>query len=143
MIGEAVKHWARHLSNHRVVIFTDNSSAAFMGNKGTSRHPAAMETLHSIGYLALKYDFDLQLQYIPGLQNNLADSISRIHLPGQIHRFISLLWRLGYEPYGFWLPFHMSMKSVCIIQPQVLKWIQLLRHWMNRWCNGDAAAEPP
>ena len=131
MIGEAVHHWARQLANHRVVIFTDNISAAFMGNKGTSRHPVAMKTLHLIGYLALKYDFHVELLYIPGKHNNVADAISRLHIRGQIHRFISLLWEMGYAPSGFWLPYHMSINALNVIYPQVQRWQHILKFWMK------------
>ena len=39
MNGEAVERWAPYLNNHRVTVFTDNSAAAFIGNKGYSKHP--------------------------------------------------------------------------------------------------------
>ena len=71
MVREAVEHWARQLSNYRVAIFTDNIATVIMGNKGTSTNPVVMQTLRTIGYLTLKYDFNVELFYIPGKHKTL------------------------------------------------------------------------
>ena len=129
MIGESVQHWAKRLSNHRVVVFTDNSAAAFIGNKGCSKHPVAMQTLRSIELCAIKYNFHIKMCYIPGIRNDMADCISRLHLPGQIPRFFSLLAEHGYRTKGFWMLNHMSPSAMCAIYPQVQWWKDILMRW--------------
>ena len=117
IVGECVQHWAKCLSNHRVVVFTDNSAAAFIGNNGCSKHPVAMQTLRAIELCAIKFNFYVTLCYIPRSLNNIADSISRLHMPGQTPRFFSLLGQLGYKTNDIWMPHHMS--AMYAIYPQV------------------------
>ena len=138
IVGDCVQHWAKRLSNHRVVVFTDNLAAAFIGNKGCSKHPVAMQTLRAIELCAIKFNFDVKLCYIPGSLNNIADSISRLHMPGQIPRFFSLLGQLGYKTNGFWMPHHMSLSAMYAIYPQVQWWMALLNSWTSRWQHGVA-----
>ena len=132
MIGEAVNHWAKIFYNHRVKVYTDNIAAAYMINKGSSRNLLANRILHSIGFLSLKYDFTLEACFIPGRHNDMADAISRLHLPGQIHRFFALLWEHGLVTKGFWMQYHMSIKTMCFLYPQVQMWKRLISSWTRK-----------
>ena len=137
MVGEAIDHWARQFSNYRVHIYTDNMATSYMINKGTSRHPVAMETLRSVSYNSLKYDFAIEASYLPGRHNDVADAISRLHSPGQIQRFFSLLRELHYVIIGFWMQNHMSVNAMNFLSPQVQSWKRVLWNWTKRWQNGD------
>ena len=132
MVGEAISQWADILSGHRVFVFTDNLSAAYIASNGTSKHPAAMSVLRDIGFNALKFNFSLHTFYIPGRCNDIADAISRLHSAGQIQRLFSLLRERRLATVGFWLPNHMTLNSMYFIFPQVRKWVNLLQHWMKR-----------
>jgi hypothetical protein len=137
MIGEAVNHWAKIFYNHRVCIHTDNISSAFMVNKGCSRNLRATAILRTIGFMAFKYNFALEAYYIPGRHNDVADAISRLHLPGQIQRYFALLWGNNLLTNGFWMQCHMSLNAMYFLSPQVKKWKHLIYSWIKKQQGGE------
>lgn len=140
IVREAIKAWAPVLAGHKIHIQSDNTSAIAFLNKGTSRNYQALGIIKDIALLSMSFDISIQAHYIPGLSNCLADSISRLHEPGQLPRFVSLLnmW-YGYEaPFLYWLPAHMSQQAMCFLLPQIKKWQSLYRTWIRRLRNGGS-----
>ena len=75
----AVQRWAPLWANRKVRIHTDNQAAAAIINKGSSRDPLVMESLRRIFWLSATFNFRLHAVYLPGEENVLADSVSRLH----------------------------------------------------------------
>jgi hypothetical protein len=124
-VREAALRWGATWSNHRVRVYTDNTTTAAAINKGTSTCSDAGPILQELSYLSLVYDFELEAIFIPGIDNILADSISRLYMPGQISRMFSSIsdWHDPHvPPAGYWLPNHMSLNSMYSLSEQIGKW---------------------
>ena len=124
----ATERWAHTFANHHVIVHTDNTAAAGMINKGSTRHPVALGLLKCLASAALANNFTIEAVHIPGLTNEIPDAISRLHEPGQIARFISLYRGQCTEnsEQGFWLPNHMTVKSMLDLTPQIKSWLEVL-----------------
>ena len=65
------------LCNNVLVFHTDNYGTMSILNSITSKHPLIMVLMRQFVLLSLKYNFRFSAKHIPGLKNNLCDSISR------------------------------------------------------------------
>jgi hypothetical protein len=72
----AFKRWGPLWASTRLNIYTD-SSTVFTGLSTNSIRGPAMEPLKHILLLAVKYDVLIEASWIPGVQNKLADALSR------------------------------------------------------------------
>lgn len=79
----AATRWAPLWHNRRIYIMSDNQAAVGMINRGTAKHPLAMQALRWLFWLSAIHNFHLTARYIPGVQNIAADSASRLLEPGQ------------------------------------------------------------
>ena len=137
MIEQSVARWAPCYPGHKLCIQTDNMAAMAMTNKGSTSHPVAATLLQSMALTALTYNVTVQTIYLPGKDNEMADSISRLQSPGQLQRFVSLLncWyqtaRVP-QPTLCFLPWHMTYASLDYLLFQVLKLWDLLASWTRR-----------
>jgi hypothetical protein len=125
IVRESALRWASNWQGHRVRIFTDNTTAAAAINNGTSPCAEIVHILQELSYLSLVHDFALEAVFIPGRINDLADSISRLYMPGQFSRLFTCIadWYNPHTPpAGYWLPQHMSVKSMFSLSPQIQKW---------------------
>lgn len=75
----ALRHWAPHLRNKKVLLHVDNQSAVYILNKGASKDKVVMESLRRLFWLSSTYNFRLMAVYYPGVENCYADAISRLH----------------------------------------------------------------
>ena len=135
----AVARWAPVFPNSRLCLFMDNIASTCIINKGSSRNMHAIHCMRSLSLIALKHNVTVEAFYIPGVFNNVADSISRFSMDGQIARFISLV-HASQLPIpinnGYWLSEHMSKNAQFCISSQIMKWTDLHTAWMQRWQNG-------
>jgi hypothetical protein len=138
---EAVARWAPLYNNFRLHIFMDNIVSVCWFNRGTSHNVHATECLRSLSMIALKHNVGVEAFYIPGVFNELADSISRFHMHGQIARFVALVNACHcYVPLncnGYWLRDHMSYKAELCILPQIQKWRALHKSWTRKCVSGS------
>ena len=135
MIQQAIQRWAPQYPQHHLIIETDNKASYYWLNKGYARHPVAEKLLMSIADIALLYKVTITCLFIPGINNDMADAISRLHARGQVYRFMSLLsnYNLGYLlPHALHLPFHMSLLSAAFLLPQFLRWRAVSMSWTMR-----------
>lgn len=86
----ALKLWAPVLQNHRVIIYTDNTTTRAHINKGACRNPQVMYHLRELFWISTMYNFELKCHHIPGSENILADSISRLRQPGHLLHWYSV-----------------------------------------------------
>ena len=135
MIAEAVSLWAPLNQGSQLVIYTDNTFAAIATNKGTARNKMAQALLREMANTALINNVTILAHYIPGAINDFADSISRLHSPGQIERFLSLLINIGYHctPPLTWCPYNMSALSLTFLLPQIRRWQESCNSWTRKW----------
>ena len=69
--------WGEHWSTLRIRLLCDNQAVVHCIVTGTSRCPHLMSLLRNIFILAARHNFNISAQHIPGIHNNIADSLSR------------------------------------------------------------------
>ena len=140
---EAVARWAPIYPNSRFFVFMDNIAAVCIMNKGSSRNQLAIDCMRSLSITAMTYNVSVEAFFIPGHCNDIADSISRFHLGGQIQRFMSLLtvgnWPM---PTGYILRNHMTSNAECFLSSQIQKWRALYKNWTERLLLGPPGHLP-
>ena len=87
----AVQVWGPQLANRRLLCHTDNMAVMESLNSMTCRCPWTMEAIRMIVGLCLTHNILLRAAHIPGVQNELADALSRF----QGVRFSSLAHEQG------------------------------------------------
>jgi hypothetical protein len=92
-----------------------------------AHHRVLMWYTYHMSYLALTHDFAIEATFIAGKENDLADSISRLYMLGQIDRMFTCLanWHKPHTPpAGYWLHRHMSVKSMITLYHLIQKWCE-------------------
>ena len=72
--------WGHTIKNQRVLFFTDNEAMVHVINKQTCRDKDLMFFVHKLVLVCLNYNICFKAKHVPGLQNKLADSLSRLQL---------------------------------------------------------------
>ena len=78
----AIYRWAPALTNSDIIIHTDSMTTKAVLNKGGTRNDYIMEHLRNIFWLSKLYNFTVKCIHLPGYQNDVADSISRMGTKG-------------------------------------------------------------
>ena len=105
----AAEHWCMAWQNKRVLVICDNSTSVSCINRGTSRSPLLMKYLRYMFWLSVVYNFRLTAMHVPGVDNVLADKISRLHEPYSRHYLRALLavyplsWHMSYNGFVYLL----------------------------------------
>jgi hypothetical protein len=73
----ACRIWGDHFTGRRLMFFCDNQSVVAIVNSGTSKCPQVMCLVRSLFYIAVKFNFDIKLVHVPGIDNRAADMLSR------------------------------------------------------------------
>ena len=73
--------WGRDFANSGVIVHCDNLGAVSLVNSGYSRVSHIMQLLRCLFFIRAYYQIDLGATHIPGVENTLADAISRNNLP--------------------------------------------------------------
>ncbi len=140
----AVIQWAPYLANRKIYVYTDNQCAAAIINKCACKNETLMIAIRQMFWVTARNDCVVKALYMPGDKHILADSISRLHEPGQLLHVEALLneWWLchkgldnGFAYYS--LANHMSLSALCSLLPQVEKWQTLRRRWIVTWTGTD------
>ena len=104
----AAQRWAASWANKRVVIWSDNSTTVACINRCTSSSPYMMRYLRYMFWLSAVHNFRLSACYVPGVDNVVADKLSRLH---ECSARYSLFYLLVASP----LEWHMSPESYSYI----------------------------
>lgn len=146
MIHDAIETWAPLHPHHHFLVECDNLAAVHMTNSGATRHYRAAQLLRCMADTALKYDITITANHIRGTTNDIPDSISRLHAPGQLIRLSSHLRNL-YHPLPhptYCLLNHMSYLSYLFLLPQVLQHHRIPLNWITRLpSSAPIASHPP
>ena len=78
--------WGPTWLGKRILMWCDNQSVVAIINSKHSKSPRIMDLVRSITLLTLSYNFTINATHIPGLDNAIADSLSRF----QMDRFRAL-----------------------------------------------------
>jgi hypothetical protein len=74
----AIKRWGSSLSGTMVTVRSDNMTTLAAVTKGTSRSREIMPLVRELFWLSVRHDFVLKCVFLPGVDNVLADRISRV-----------------------------------------------------------------
>ena len=69
--------WAHLLKNQRILFLVDNMSVVDVINKQSSKDKIILSLLRRLVLNCLKYNIVFRAKHVPGIENNLADNLSR------------------------------------------------------------------
>ena len=85
LIHMALERLGMEWSNVHVICRTDNTQVMQCINKGISSNTDAMGLLRDIFWLCVCYNIHLTARHIKGVDNIIADGLSRLHSPTSFH----------------------------------------------------------
>lgn len=80
----AAATWGHQWNRKRITFRTDCEPVVVSLNKGTSRNRRMMQLLRLLHYYAAKHHFKYRAVHIPGVDNVIADELSRVHSVSQL-----------------------------------------------------------
>ena len=86
--------WGKEWSNKKLLFHCDNQSVVSAWKKGTCRNKCAMALIRGMLAVAAKCNFVLYVQHIAGVNNEIADALSRL----QVDRFRQLVPQADRHP---------------------------------------------
>lgn len=75
--------WGSDWSRKKILFHCDNMATVSIINKGRSKTLSIMRLMRQLTWCAARYNFVFHARHVPGIRNNIADSLSRL----QIQRF--------------------------------------------------------
>ena len=82
----AAHTWGSRWARKWLLIHCDNQAVVDVWRTGTTKHRALMALVRTLFAVAARFNFTVTLQHIQGIDNGIADSLSR----SQFHRFCNL-----------------------------------------------------
>ena len=79
MVHQSAVRWGRWWSGTHVCVRSDNSATIAAVNKGSSKSRDLMVVVERLFWLSILYNFKLSAVFLSGVDNILADRISRLH----------------------------------------------------------------
>ena len=80
----ALRLWGGHWRNGCITIFCDNYSVVQVIMSGKTKDPFLALCIRNIWLLAAYNDIELIVRHIPGINNTIADTLSRIYSPKSV-----------------------------------------------------------
>ena len=87
-ILEALDRWGESWRDHRVDCITDNTQVVAAINTGKSSNEVSMSILRDIFWQSVLYNCHLVATYLPGVENTVADALSRLKSSKDIPIFL-------------------------------------------------------
>ena len=81
----ALRLWGGHWRHMHIAIVCDNYSVVQVIMSGKTKDPFLALCIRNIWLLTAYNDIDLLVRHIPGIDNTLADTLSRIHSPKSVN----------------------------------------------------------
>jgi hypothetical protein len=78
MVHQAAVRWGQFWGGHHVLIRSDNAATVASVNKGSTRSVPMLRIIEKLFWLSVLYGFKLSASFLPGIENVLADRISRM-----------------------------------------------------------------
>ena len=77
----ACETWGAHWSRKRILFHCDNQAIVSVWESGLSRSTSLMHLVRALFWVAANNNFTVLLRHIPGIDNSIADALSRLQLP--------------------------------------------------------------
>ena len=135
MILAAALRWGQWWKNSKVICRVDNMTAVSAVNKGSSNSKGLMQVLRPLFWLSVCQNFHVVCYYLPGVNNVLADALSRLHEPVRFE-FVANVFRWNDTMFNMfwplWMVQHGSYRTFLFLVPQVLRWLNSGRNGVNQ-----------
>ena len=79
-IVAACKVWGKHWSGKRLLFHCDNDAVVHIWLSGRSHCPDLMDLVRDLFFIAANNNFNVMIRHIPGINNSIADALSRLQL---------------------------------------------------------------
>ena len=76
----ACEVWGHLWSQRRILFHCDNLAIAQVWRSGMSKAPLLMHLVRALFVVAAKHNFHVSLTHITGVDNSIADALSRFHM---------------------------------------------------------------
>ena len=86
--------WGPQWGKRRLLVHCDNQAVVHIWRAGTSKHESLMILVRTLFFTAASHNFTILLHHIQGVNNSLADALSR----SQFHRFRHLAPNADQQP---------------------------------------------
>ena len=86
--------WGSNLANRKVLLHCDNEAVVTIVNKQSTRAKPTMHLIRILVSFCLKHNIVVRAVHVPGLENGIADALSRF----QLEKFRSLAPRADRDP---------------------------------------------
>ena len=73
----SVRLWGSSYAGQKILVYCDNQQAVLAMNTGKTKHPFMAKCVRQLWWETAIYDFQLKAVHLPGVENRLADSLSR------------------------------------------------------------------
>jgi hypothetical protein len=83
-IVAAAATWGPHWSRRRILFWTDCQPVVQALSKGASRTRRMMQLIRALHFYAARHSFSYRVQHIAGVDNGIADELSRVHDVSQL-----------------------------------------------------------
>ena len=80
----ALRVWGKLWTSTQVLLFCDNEAVDQVIGSSKTKDPFLAACLRNIWLITASYDIDINIRHIAGVQNNLADALSRWFSPHRI-----------------------------------------------------------
>ena len=88
----AAKIWASHWADKKIQIFCDNMAVVDVLNTGKARDTTLATCARNLWLIAAMFNIDFIFSHIPGVQNSIADLLSRWnHDSEHLKKLLSLM----------------------------------------------------
>ena len=135
MAVEATARWAPLLQGYQLNIFTDNMMTCHILNSRRAYNTQAVKLVQQLAALATQFNVAIRGYYVPGIENEITDSISRLNARGQAQRLSALLAAFNSCFTLYYVPFHMSFKSYQFLVPQFQGMWRSWHNWTRKFRN--------
>ena len=85
-IVSAVNSWGHQWAKQKILFHCDNEAVVTIWRKDSTRDPETMALVRLLYFCAARYNINIVITHISGIDNSIADSLSRF----QQHRFQAL-----------------------------------------------------
>ena len=75
----ALAIWGNQFKGKRILVHCDKASIMQIMAKCSSKSKSMMVLVCSLAMFGMQHNFDLHLQHIPGVNNGIADALSRFN----------------------------------------------------------------
>ena len=79
-INVACHLWGAHWTSKRIHFYCDNQGVVEVINSRRSKVPRVMDLVRDLTLCTLQHNFYFRAVHVPGINNNIADSLSRFHM---------------------------------------------------------------